>query len=717
MPSFRRRVGRVFEKTAGTVARGRARLRWRHLALLGGLLVLIAAAVIIARGDASEEIAEDARVLSWAESVTSTAAVLRGDVREGLVIGQSAARGVFEENAVTGSVERIREVSSELAERSGVLAQLGAIPDSAEAGQVVAASAEELAVALESEQITEALSIAETDLMPALEDLSAVAASVSERRADHIVALTAGVGTITTAARFVSALLIPILAVYVLYRAMRSSQRVSLLRSELSRERELRRKKDSFIAAASHHIRTPLASVVGFSELLRDGSADINMGVRKEIIDLMAMEAEETANVVDDLLVAARYDLDQLDMKEDELEVRAVIDDATSDWETRQRMRLTVSGNAVIIGDERWLAHAIRNLLRNAASFGGEQIRVDIRTVLNRVVIEIADNGEAIPAEERDKIFELYYSYDQIEGLAPSLGLGLSVARRITRAMGGELDFYRVDGENVFELKLPRAQVASSAVPVRTIDPAGLAPDLDEIRLVIERGGPDIAYQPIIDLDASRPGERKVVGYEALARFGSFSTPSWFQAAGDLEVHLELELVCIARAISDFDPPEKDAFLAVNLSDRTLRSTRLEEAIEGIDPTRLVLELSEAASIRSYEETRRMVAALAARGIRLAIDNVGDGDGGLWHMARIGAHMIKIDMSLVRELRDSLRSRALVRAISAMAEELGTPVIAEGVENEEERTVLGELGVGFGQGHLFGLPAWHCEKEKDYRAS
>lgn len=717
MPNLRYRINKVSDRLSDLLSDGRGGLHLWHAAVAISLLVLVGTAVVIARGDASEHVAAEARVLSWAESVSSATAVLTGEVREGIVLSQSAERGVFEQSDVDRSVMRIDDAAAELQRRVVVLA--GMVNDRAfeSAAESIVAHTADVTASLGAGEPIPAVEQTQTRLAPAIEDLSIRTSAISQASADHIQAVTTGVGTITTAARFVSAFLIPILLVFILYRAMRKSKTTSILRSELARERELRHKKDAFIAAASHHIRTPLSSVVGFSQLLRDRSQTFSAGVRREVTELLAMEADETANVVDDLLAAARYDLGDLNLEDEDIDVRDLFDSATSDWEAKQRLKLVFSGNATTVGDRRWLTHAIRNLLRNAASFGGDTITVDIKSVMNRVLIDIADNGDPIPTDDRNRIFELYYSYRQVEGLAPSLGLGLSVARRVAKASGGDLDYYRTGNQNVFELKLPRATASYDAetLPDRTILPQQDFPGAQAIRQVIHTGGPDIVYQPIVALGDGPPAELRVVGYEALARFASGSPPQWFDTASKLDLRLDLELTCIKRAVAAFDPDESNAFLSVNVSDRTLLASRLGEAIQGIEPTRLILELSETASVKSYEETRRVVDALAARGIRLAVDDVGSNDIDLWHMTRLGAHMVKIDMSLVRELPDAPRSRALVRAVAAMADELGLLVVAEGVETIQEHAILRSLEVGYGQGYLYGRPAESTTGSTDAR--
>ena len=117
-----------------------------------------------------------------------------------------------------------------------------------------------------------------------------------------------------------------------------------------------------------------------------------------------------------------------------------------------------------------------------------------------------------------------------------------------------------------------------------------------------------------------------------------------------------------------------------------------------------VVELSEVALIKSYEATTRAMEALRDRGVRLAIDNAGAGEIDLWSILRLKPEMIKIDMSLVRGIDSIPTNRALVRGLAAMATDLGIMVIAEGIENAEERDLLIDAGIEFGQGYLLGKP-------------
>ncbi len=479
------------------------------------------------------------------------------------------------------------------------------------------------------------------------------------------------------------------------------------LEAELKKEIELRQSKDDFLAAASHYITTPLSAVLGYAELLGDRSRDFNAGVRNQFIELLAIQARETTHIVDDLLIAARFDLGGTVVADDEVNLRDVVESATHDWASNQRSKLSVSGNAVAKGDGKWVIQIVRNLLRNAESFGGENIWVRIRVGFNMVIIEVADDGDGMAVTDQDKVFELYNTRRSADDVTPPLGLALSVAHRLARAMGGDLRYYQEAGENVFELSLAkvvdRSDYDDLDLPDVVIDPMAGRPTKDAIAGLLAARGPEIVYQPIVDLRGAHGEEVRTVGFESLARFPFATPPEWFEVAGGVGLRTELELASIRNAIIGFSP-SGDEFLGMNISDSTLVSSSLATALDGIDPGRVVLELSEETLIKSYEETRRAVDSLRERGVRLAVDDVGSGDIDLWHILSLEPAFIKIDITLVRGIGQTPRNRALIRGLSTMAQDLGVLVVAVGVETGEERDQLLELGVEFGQGYLFGRP-------------
>lgn len=230
-------------------------------------------------------------------------------------------------------------------------------------------------------------------------------------------------------------------------------------------------------------------------------------------------------------------------------------------------------------------------------------------------------------------------------------------------------------------------------LPDVVIDPLAGRPTHQSVSELLAGSGPSMTYQPIVDMRANESGEERIVGYECLARFPHSNPDEWFETAGSADVRLDLELAAIRKGIDGFTSGSHEAFLALNLSDATLISARLESTLAGVDPGRVVLELSESARIKSYEVTRRAIHALRDRGIRLAVDDVGANEIDLWHILRLVA-----DTDHIR------RNNALIRGITTMAQDLGIMVVAEAVETQNEQQRLLELGVQFGQGYLFGRP-------------
>lgn len=119
---------------------------------------------------------------------------------------------------------------------------------------------------------------------------------------------------------------------------------------------------------------------------------------------------------------------------------------------------------------------------------------------------------------------------------------------------------------------------------------------------------------------------------------------------------------------------------------------------------RLVLEITEHAPIQSYSDFLTAIEPLRKKGLRLAIDDVGAGFAGIQHILELHADIIKLDMSLVREIDSDLRKKALAAAIIAFAKETKCEVIAEGVETYGEFTELRSLGAHKAQGYFIGRP-------------
>jgi EAL domain-containing protein (putative c-di-GMP-specific phosphodiesterase class I) len=226
----------------------------------------------------------------------------------------------------------------------------------------------------------------------------------------------------------------------------------------------------------------------------------------------------------------------------------------------------------------------------------------------------------------------------------------------------------------------------------------------DRIRRAIEGEGRSIVYQPIVELDRHR-----VVGYEALSRFQVPNDPwpvdRWFREAAAVDLGSDLELACDRTALADLGRLPPDTYLSINASYRTAESDALLQALDAADATRCVVEITEHEEVEDYDRLRAALNRVRERGTRVAIDDAGAGFASLRHILLVDPEIIKIDVSLTKDIDSDLRRRALAAALISFAEEMKITVVAEGVETQEEHAALQDLGVRLGQGYFIGRPA------------
>ncbi len=151
-------------------------------------------------------------------------------------------------------------------------------------------------------------------------------------------------------------------------------------------------------------------------------------------------------------------------------------------------------------------------------------------------------------------------------------------------------------------------------------------------------------------------------------------------------------------------------YASVNLAGRQLLRPQLPAEVAavlsrtGLPAGALLLEVTESSLIDDVEGSARRLEELSALGVRLAIDDFGTGYSALSYLRRFPMDVLKIDRSFVRGIGDSERDEALVEAIVKMSASLGLAVVAEGIEDEEQRACLDGLACSMGQGYLFSRP-------------
>jgi len=235
-----------------------------------------------------------------------------------------------------------------------------------------------------------------------------------------------------------------------------------------------------------------------------------------------------------------------------------------------------------------------------------------------------------------------------------------------------------------------------------------------DLSTAVQDGQFFLLYQPIFDLRS-----RKMAGVEALIRW---SHPQRGPVPPDSFIPLAEESGLIApigrwvldeacRQAAEWAAEGLEIAIAVNVSAYQLGrkgfvdDVRLALQRSGIEPSSLTLELTETTLMRDVPATCRRLEEIKALGVRVAIDDFGTGYASLSHLQRMPVDILKIDRSFVAALNDGDQSRELLGAIMGVAQALSLAVVAEGVEEQSQMTVLKEMGCQMAQGFLLGRPS------------
>ncbi len=229
-------------------------------------------------------------------------------------------------------------------------------------------------------------------------------------------------------------------------------------RDEERRMQELVETKNRFLASVSHEIRTPLTAVLGFAAMLDNQDYDDDEDMRG-MISAIATHAQDVADLVEDLLVAARAEMGQVEITMSELDILDEIDQTL-------RAGGSFTTNVTVVceeppgpafGDAARVRQIVRNLLTNAKKYGGPTVTVSVERREGFVDVAVADNGPGLPFSEWDRIFEPYHRAHRATGLTESVGIGLAISRQLAELMNGRLEYRYSRGRSIFTLSLVAA--------------------------------------------------------------------------------------------------------------------------------------------------------------------------------------------------------------------------------------------------------------------
>lgn len=220
------------------------------------------------------------------------------------------------------------------------------------------------------------------------------------------------------------------------------------------------RTKNEFIASVSHELRTPLALVVGASEALSDTDTHLSPEERTELTGMVSDHGWRMSELIEDLLVAARADDDSLTVIPEEFALRAIVTALVSRAEVDDGGSLVevAEGDVMVFADPLRTGQIVRNLLTNARRHGGDRVTASFGQSNGFGDVTVSDNGPGIPESHAKSVFEPYQRTEGTLGKPGTLGVGLTVARRLADLMGGSLTYSRAHDESRFRLSLPIAR-------------------------------------------------------------------------------------------------------------------------------------------------------------------------------------------------------------------------------------------------------------------
>ena len=203
--------------------------------------------------------------------------------------------------------------------------------------------------------------------------------------------------------------------------------------------------RDAFTGVISHELRTPITTIFGMSQVLRQRHETMDPETRRQSIADIEAEADRLRRLAEDLLVLSRAEGGRLTLARDPLVIRHVIRQAVESegkrWPDHEFGADVPMDLPLVLGEELHVGQVVQNLLSNAAKYSasGSKVEVVARPEDGGVTTRVLDEGEGLPAESSEQLFELFYRAPEAARRASGAGIGLFVCRQLVEGMGGRI--------------------------------------------------------------------------------------------------------------------------------------------------------------------------------------------------------------------------------------------------------------------------------------
>lgn len=232
--------------------------------------------------------------------------------------------------------------------------------------------------------------------------------------------------------------------------------------------KELDLAKDRFMALTTHELRTPLSAVVATAEVLKMKLYDDD-AQRDSFIDTVYEQGQHLMKLVNDILDFTKVQAGKMDFFISQADVREALDLQITNFEhmaQSKNMTLTFDRpeeEVICYYDDLRLSEVFANVINNAIKFSPEnsEVRIEIKVTNEKVVTSIIDQGQGIPADLVDKVFNEFETIGNIKTHQKGTGLGMPISKRIMETMGGKIWLESTEGEGTtFFVEIPQAKLA-----------------------------------------------------------------------------------------------------------------------------------------------------------------------------------------------------------------------------------------------------------------
>ncbi|MCX8056419.1 MAG: HAMP domain-containing histidine kinase [Ignavibacteria bacterium] len=209
---------------------------------------------------------------------------------------------------------------------------------------------------------------------------------------------------------------------------------------------ELEKLKENFLSSISHELRTPLASIIGFTETLKN-DPNLPKEIYTEFLDIILEEGKRLAATINDLLDVSQLYKNQISLQLRNVELQELVEKSYEQFKplaTNIEFSIQLPEKPIIIvADENKLQQAINNLVSNAIKFTpeGGRVKLTLYETKDNHVLEVSDTGIGIPEKDKDKIFDRFYRVYRPGKEIRGVGLGLSITKKILDLHGFKLVF------------------------------------------------------------------------------------------------------------------------------------------------------------------------------------------------------------------------------------------------------------------------------------